>query len=68
MGVAKSGTIAKATSVKYQWYLGGAAVKGATKSTYLVPSSARGTSVSVKVTGTYKYMVFSVHSNTVTAK
>jgi uncharacterized coiled-coil protein SlyX len=68
VGVTKSGSITKATSVKYQWYLSGAAVKGATRSTYLVPASARGKSVSVKVTGTYKYIVFSIHSNTLTTK
>lgn len=69
VGVALSGTIlSKATSVHYQWYLSGKAVAGATKSTYKVPTSATGKAVSVKVTGTYKYMVFSVYSNTTAAK
>lgn len=68
VGVKLSGTIAKATSVKYQWYLGGKAVSGATKSTYKVPSNARGKSVTVVVTGTSKYVVFGVQANTVTAK
>lgn len=68
VGIALSGTITKATSVKYQWYLSGKAVPGATKSTYKVPSNAKGRAVSVRVTGTYNYIVFSIHSNTVTTK
>ena len=48
----------------YQWYLGGHAVAGATGSTYKVPASAKGKSVSVKVTGTYMKMVFAIHSST----
>ncbi|MGI9824214.1 hypothetical protein [Agromyces sp. Marseille-Q5079] len=68
VGVTKQGTIADATSVKYQWYLSGKPVAGATKSTYTVPSSAKGKSVSVKVWGTVKYVQFSIHSNTAAAK
>jgi hypothetical protein len=43
-------------------------VAGATKSTYAVPSNAKGKSVSVKVWGTSKYLSFGVHSNTVNAR
>lgn len=68
VGVKLTGSIAKATSVKYQWYLGGKAVSGATKSTYQVPANAKGKSVSVAVTGTYKYVTFGVHSNTTAAR
>jgi len=69
VGVKLVGTIAgAATGIKYQWYLGGVAVPGATKSTYKVPSNAKGKTVSVRVTGTYKYMTFAVHSNTTAAK
>ncbi|BDV30240.1 hypothetical protein [Microbacterium terricola] len=68
VGVDLTGTIAKADSVKYQWYLSGKAVDGATKSTYKVPANATKRSVSVKVTGTSGYITFSIHSNTVAAK
>ena len=69
VGVKLTGTIGtKATAVKYQWYLSGKAVVGATKSTYKVPATAKGKSVSVKVTGTYKNIVFAIHSNTLAAK
>lgn len=68
VGVKLSGTIAKATAVKYQWYLSGIPVAGATKSTYKVPANAKGRSVSVMVTGTSSYITFAIHSNTVTAK
>lgn len=41
-------------TLKYQWYLGGKAVKGATKKTYKLPASAVGKTVRVKVTATKK--------------
>jgi len=68
VGVKLTGSIAKAASVKYQWYLGGKAVTGATKSTYKVPSNAKGKTVTVVVTGTYKYVAFGVQANTITAR
>lgn len=68
VGVTLQGSMGKATSRHYQWYLNGSPVSGATNSTYKVPSSAKGKSVSVRVGGTYKYMVFAIHSNTVKAK
>jgi hypothetical protein len=68
VGVKLQGSMARATDRHYQWFLSGDAVSGATHSTYKVPSSAKGKSVSVRVTGTYKYMVFGIHSNTVKAK
>lgn len=68
VGVTLQGSMGKATSRHYQWFLSGNAVSGATNSTYKVPSSAKGASVSVRVTGTYKYMVFGIHSDTVKAK
>ena len=58
----------KATNVKYQWYVGGKVVANATKDSFKVTSAHKGKSISLKVTGTYKYVVFSVHSNTLTAK
>ncbi len=45
------GTWTTGTSFSYQWYVGGKAVKGATKSTYTVKSADRGKSVVLKVTG-----------------
>jgi hypothetical protein len=37
---------------KYQWYLGSKAIKGATKSSYKVPKSAKGKKLSCRVTAT----------------
>jgi hypothetical protein len=68
VGVTLQGSMGQATSRHYQWYLSGTAVSGATNSTYKVPTTATGKSVSVRVTGTHKYMVFGIHSNTVKAK
>jgi hypothetical protein len=69
VGVKLTGSIAtKATAVKYQWYVSGNPVLGATNATYKVPATAAGKSVSVKVTGTYKNIVFGIHSNTLAAK
>ena len=64
-----SGTLdTKATGVKYQWYLDGKAVTGATKSTYRVPQSAEGKTLSVAVTGSYKNISFGVQSLTSVVK
>jgi len=69
VGVKLSGTLASgATGLTYQWYVNGAVVSGATKSTFKVPSNAKGKTVAVKVTGTYKYMLFAVQSGQVTSK
>ncbi|MDQ1569799.1 MAG: hypothetical protein QOF79_473 [Actinomycetota bacterium] len=38
-------------TIRYQWYLGGSAVSGATTSTYTLSSATRGKTVSVRVTG-----------------
>jgi hypothetical protein len=40
----------KPSSLKYQWYVSGKAVKKATSATYKLPASAKGKVVSVKVT------------------
>lgn len=40
------------TSVKYQWNVNGVAVKGATKTTFTVPSSAAGKTITVTATAT----------------
>lgn len=48
---AKTGTWTSGTSFRYQWYVSGKAVAGATKSTYTVRSADRGKTVKVKVTG-----------------
>ena len=49
-GTWKAGTSTKVT-FKYQWLVAGKAVAGATKSTWKVPTSAKGKKVTVKVTG-----------------
>ncbi len=48
---AKFGTDLTGVTVKYQWYVGGKAVKGATKATYKIPGSAKGKKITVTVTG-----------------
>ena len=48
---AKTGTWTKGTTLGYQWYASGKAIKGATKSTYKLPASLVGKKVTVKVTG-----------------
>jgi hypothetical protein len=40
-----------AVTLKYQWYVGGKAVSKATKTTFLIPSTAVGKAITVKVTG-----------------
>jgi len=49
---AKPGTWTKGTALKYQWYVGGKAVSGATASTFTPTGSHAGKTVVVKVTGT----------------
>lgn len=49
---AKPGTWTSGTKLTYQWYLGDAVIKGATASTLVIPSTAKGKQISVKVTGT----------------
>lgn len=63
------GTLAASTTpVKYQWYVSNKPVAGATKATYKVPANYKGKTITVKVTGTYKNIVFGVTSNGVVAK
>ncbi|WP_291278845.1 hypothetical protein [Galactobacter sp.] len=62
--VTMNGTLARSTSLEYQWYLNDKAVKGATKSTYTIPKSAKGKKASVRVLGTYKTLRIGVRSNT----
>lgn len=51
---AKTGTWTGKTTKKYQWYLSGKAVSGATKSTFTPKAADAGKSITVKVTGTKK--------------
>lgn len=48
---AKPGTWTKGTTLGYQWYASGKAIKGATKTTYKLPASLAGKTVTVTVTG-----------------
>lgn len=48
---ARPGTWTKGTALRYQWYVGGAAVSGATKATFMPVHAQRGKTVTVKVTG-----------------
>ena len=48
---AKPGTWKPTATLTYQWRLSGTAVKGATKSTWTLPASAVGKTVTVSVTG-----------------
>lgn len=49
---AMPGTWTAGTTLRYQWYVSGAKVSGATRSTYTLPSTAKGRTLTVKVTGT----------------
>lgn len=68
VGLKREGTLGKAANIKYQWYLSGSPVSGATAATYNVPSNAKGKSLSVRVTGRYNYVAFGVQSAAVTIK
>ena len=48
---AHKGSWTSGTTRTYQWYANGVALKGATKYTLVIPSSALGKQLSVKVTG-----------------
>lgn len=48
---AKPGTWTSGTTLRYQWYAGGKAIKGATKSSLTLKSAQRGKTITVKVTG-----------------
>ncbi|PWH05356.1 hypothetical protein DEO23_12245 [Brachybacterium endophyticum] len=48
---AHKGTWTAGTTRTYQWYANGVAIKGATKYTLVVPSSAKGKQLTVKITG-----------------
>ncbi len=48
---AKPGTWTGGTKLTYQWYAGGKAIKGATKSSFTLTTSQAGKQVTVKVTG-----------------
>jgi len=61
---AKPGTWTSGTTMKYQWYANGAAIKGAVKSTFTLTSAQAGKSISVKVTGSKSgYVTVSKTSN-----
>ena len=49
---AKPGSWARSTTYTYQWLIGGVAVKGATKATYKLPSTAARKEVSGRVRAT----------------
>ncbi|WP_203137202.1 excalibur calcium-binding domain-containing protein [Microbacterium sp. JZ31] len=48
---AATGTWTRGTTFSYQWYVNGAAIKGATKSSYALPAGYAGRALTVKVTG-----------------
>lgn len=48
---ARTGTWTGGTTFRYQWYVGGKAVSGATKATYVPTQAQRGKTVTVKVAG-----------------
>jgi len=50
-----TGTWSPKPKFTYQWYAGGKAIKGATKSSLKLKKAQRGKKISVKVTGTKKY-------------
>lgn len=57
------------TTVKYQWYRNGAAIKGATRATYKLSTSDKGRKITVRVTGSRSgYETVSRTSAAVTAK
>ena len=45
------GSWTKGTKLSYQWHVNGQKIKGANKSTYVIPKSARGKQIHVSVTG-----------------
>jgi ribosomal protein L11 len=49
---AKPGAWKPSSKLAYQWYAGGAKIKGATKSTFKITSKQKGKKITVKVTGT----------------
>lgn len=49
---AKPGTWTSGTTLAYQWYASGRAISGATRSTYTPTSTVKGTSLTVRLTGT----------------
>lgn len=48
---ARPGTWTAGTGLRYQWYVGGAAVSGATKATFMPAHAHRGKTATVRVTG-----------------
>lgn len=48
---AKPGTWTTGAGLKYQWYVSGAAIKGATKATFKLTTTQRGKLITLKVTG-----------------
>lgn len=48
---ARPGTWTSGTTLSYQWYASGKAIKGATKASYTLPKSLVGKALTVKVTG-----------------
>lgn len=62
------GSWTKGTKLSYQWHVNGQKVKGANKSTYVIPKSARGKQIHVSVTGkNYGFKTVTI-SSTKTAK
>jgi hypothetical protein len=51
---ASVGTWTAGTTLKYQWYRNGAVIKGATAKSYTTTATDRGTSLTIKVTGSKK--------------
>lgn len=49
---ADAGKWTSGTTLNYQWYCGGSAIKGATKTSYLLVGTDAGKRITVKVTGT----------------
>ncbi|WPR66058.1 hypothetical protein SLW73_06980 [Glutamicibacter protophormiae] len=65
---ASVGSWTKGTKLSYQWHVNGQKVKGANKSTYVIPKSARGKQIHVSVTGkNYGFKTVTI-SSTKTAK
>ena len=65
---ASVGSWTKGTKLSYQWHVNGQKIKGANKSTYVIPKSARGKQIHVSVTGkNYGFKTITI-SSTKTAK
>ncbi|MCK6079029.1 carboxypeptidase regulatory-like domain-containing protein [Microbacterium sp. EYE_5] len=65
---AKPGAWTKGAKLGYQWLVAGKAVKGATKTTFVIPASAAGKAVSVRVTGSSPSYATAAKTSKATAK